>query len=41
MKLTDDMFITGDLHLGHQKILEYENRPFATIKEMDEAIIDN
>lgn len=32
-------FYTSDLHLGHKKILEYENRPFDSVEEMDEYII--
>jgi calcineurin-like phosphoesterase family protein len=32
-------FFTADEHYGHDKILEYCNRPFATTKEMDNEII--
>ncbi len=37
------LFAGGDHHFRHEKILEFEsvNRPFKTIKEHDEAIIDN
>jgi calcineurin-like phosphoesterase family protein len=34
------VFITSDLHLGHRKIIEYENRPFSDVNEMDEGIIN-
>lgn len=34
-------FFTADLHLGHTNIIEYCNRPFATIEEMDHALIQN
>lgn len=32
-------FITADLHLGHKHIIEYCNRPFTTIDEMDNDFI--
>lgn len=35
------VFLTSDLHFGHQNIIEYSERPFASIEEMDEALIDN
>ena len=31
---------TADLHLQHANILKYDNRPFKTIEEHDQAIID-
>ena len=31
----------ADLHLGHQKIIDFELRPFKTLEEMDEAIVEN
>lgn len=33
-------FFTADLHLGHTNVLEYCNRPYANVNEMDESIID-
>jgi len=34
-------FVTADLHLGHDAIRRFSRRPFATVTEMDEAIITN
>ncbi len=32
-------FHISDLHLGHARIIEYANRPFASVREMNDAII--
>lgn len=36
------IFFTSDLHFSHQNILKYnpEHRPFATVEEMDRALIE-
>lgn len=34
------IFLTSDLHLGHDNIIEYSNRPFDSLEEMHEVIID-
>ena len=33
-------FFTADLHLGHRNIIEYCQRPFAGVDEMDAALVD-
>ena len=30
----------ADFHLGHNKILRYCNRPFQSVEEMDQAILE-
>ena len=31
-------FVIADLHFGHEKIIKYENRPFADSKEMNDRL---
>ena len=35
------IFFTADSHHGHEKIIQLEMRPFATIQEMDETLVRN
>lgn len=34
-------FFVADPHFGHKGIIAYENRPFASVEEMDKALIAN
>lgn len=34
-------FISGDLHLNHENIIEYCDRPFETVQEMNQELIAN
>ena len=36
-----EVWLSSDLHLGHQKEFLYVPRGFSSIEEHDEAIIDN
>jgi len=33
-------WFTADFHLGHANIIRYCNRPFSTVEEMDQAIVE-
>lgn len=35
------VFFTSDLHLGHESILQMQDRPFDTVEVMNEALINN
>lgn len=36
-----NIWFTSDLHLNHSKIIEYCNRPFSSVEEMNESLINN
>ena len=37
----DHIFVTSDLHFSHINCIKYCNRPFSSIEEMDQTIINN
>ena len=38
--MSQNIWVTSDLHLGHENILKFCNRPFSNVEEMNEMLID-
>ena len=34
-------FYISDLHFGHKNIINFDNRPYFTVREMEDALIAN
>ena len=34
-------YYIADLHISHKRAIEYDNRPFATVEQMDSTLISN
>jgi len=37
----NNIWFVSDMHFGHKNMLPYCNRPFESIEEMDQALVDN
>ena len=34
-------YYISDLHFGHKNVLKFDNRPFDSVEEMNQTILDN
>lgn len=41
IKNIEKTWMTSDHHFGHENIIRFTNRPFDTVQEMDQSLIDN
>lgn len=39
--MKNNLWLIGDLHFYHKKIIEYCNRPFSDVEEMNKTLISN
>ena len=39
--MTTNIFFTSDTHYQHKKIIEYCNRPFKDMQDMEDSLVDN
>ena len=41
MQIKDDAWVIADTHFGHKKIIDFADRPFSSLAEMDNALTRN
>lgn len=34
-------YYISDLHLGHENVIRFDNRPFDSVEEMNETLVNN